>query len=150
MQSKITRVFGTIVFLLGISAWTLSAQTASSAGASTRDGVFTVEQSQQGKALYAQQCTKCHGASLEGMGQNPPLSGDDFLNNWQGQTLGDLFTRIRTTMPATKPGSLTPVEVTQLIAYILDSNSFPAGKTELATDPIPLKTIHIVAPQAKP
>ena len=50
-------------------------------------------------------------------------------------------------MPATKPGSLTPVEVTQLIAYILDSNSFPAGKTELPADPIPLKTIsHRRAP----
>ena len=160
LQAKITGVVGIILFLSGMSASMLPAQTASTpstpaqtaspATASTRDGVYTAEQAQQGKTLYAQQCTKCHGASLEGTGQNPPLTGDDFLNNWQGQTLADLFTRIRTTMPAIKPGSLTPAETSQLVAYILDANTFPSGKTELPADPGPLKAIHIDAPQAKP
>ncbi|MHB8390648.1 MAG: c-type cytochrome [Acidobacteriaceae bacterium] len=160
LRAKITGVVGIIVFLSGMSASMLPAQTAStpstpaqttsSATASTRDGVYTAEQAQQGKTLYTQLCIECHGASLEGMGQNPSLTGDDFLNNWQGQTLADLFTRIRTTMPALKPGSLTPAETALLVAYILDANTFPSGKTVLPADPVPLKAIHIDAPQAKP
>ena len=150
MQVKIAGIIGTILFLLGMSAATLLAQNASPTSASTRDGVYTVQQAQQGSALYTQQCVLCHGPSLEGKGQNPPLVGDDFVGNWQGQTVADLFARIRTTMPATKPGSLSPAETAQVIAFLLESNKFPAGKTALPTDPVQLKTIRIDTPQTKP
>jgi len=127
------------VLLFGFAGQMLSAQAASS----TRDGVYTVEQAQQGKASYGKQCSMCHRPDLEGMGQNLPLVGDDFLNNWDDQTLADLSTKIRTSMPASKPGSLTQTETVQLIAYILSANKFPAGKTELPIDPSKLKAIHI-------
>ncbi|MBT9330781.1 c-type cytochrome [Paracidobacterium acidisoli] len=117
-------------------------------GASTQDGVYTSEQADQGKALYtAKMCSTCHGATLGGFGQNPPLAGNDFLNNWSDQTVGDLFSKIQTTMPATAPGSLKPEETAQIVAYILSANKFPAGKTELPQDTAKLKTIHITKPQ---
>jgi mono/diheme cytochrome c family protein len=115
-------------------------------GASTRDGVYTAAQAEQGQALYTKQCAVCHGATLQGSGQNPPLTGDAFLKNWNGQTLADLYGMIQATMPATNPGSLTPDETAQVIAFILNSNKFPAGTTELANTPDSLKAIHIDKP----
>ena len=132
---------GFLVF--GLSQQMLSAQSPSS----TRDGVYTADQAQHGKDLYDKQCAMCHGATLQGMGQNSPLSGSDFMDKWVDQTLADLFAKIHTTMPATKPGSLTPEETAQAISYILSSNKFPAGKTELSSDPAVLKTIHIDDPK---
>src|SRR6266702_4416067 len=63
-------------------------------GSSTRDGVYTADQAQQGKAIYGKQCAMCHGAALLGVGQIAPLAGDDFMANWTGKTLADLYANI--------------------------------------------------------
>lgn len=120
----------------------LAAQSASS----TRDGVYTADQADQGHVVYAKKCATCHGAALEGSGQNPPLAGDPFMQNWTGQTLADLFSKIQATMPATQPGSLKPDEIAQLLAYILRANEFPAGKTALPQTMDQLKNIHVETP----
>ncbi|MFP5206763.1 MAG: c-type cytochrome, partial [Acidobacteriota bacterium] len=105
-------------FAFGVSLFALvSALLYAQSGSSTRDGVYTSAQADQGHALYTKQCAMCHGATLAGSGQNPPLSGDAFMQNWEGQTLADLYGKIQATMPATVPGSLKPDEVTQVIAY---------------------------------
>lgn len=132
-------------FLL-ISPALLFAQTPSS----TRSGVYTPSQAAQGKAIYTQQCAMCHGDALQGSGQNPPLVGDNFLSNWSGQTLADLDEAVRTTMPATNPGSLTADQTAQLIAYILQENHLPAGKSALPATAEQLKSIKIEKPQSKP
>ncbi len=113
---------------------------------STRDGVYTAAQAAQGQTLYTQQCASCHGASLQGSGQNPPLSGDAFLQNWMGMTAGDLYLKIQATMPATKPNSLKPEEISELIAYILKVDGYPAGKTELSSNPNDLYKVHFEMP----
>lgn len=124
----------------------ISAGLFAQSGASTSGGVYTSSQADQGHALYSKQCAECHGEGLEGSDQTPALTGQDFLTNWTGQTLGDFFTRIQNTMPASAPGSLKPEEVTQLIAYILQQNKYPAGKTDLPITPKELQTIHIDNP----
>ena len=63
------------------------------------DGVFTDEQAKRGEAAYRQECSNCHGAELEGGDMTPPLVGGGFTSNWNDLTLGDLFERIRLTMP---------------------------------------------------
>jgi len=120
----------------------LFAQSASS----TRDGVYTADQAEQGHVLYTKQCALCHDAAQQSAGQIPPLTGDTFLQNWNGQTVADLYGKIQTTMPSTHPGSLKPDEVAQLVAYILSLNNYPAGKTPLPTKPESLQTIHIEMP----
>lgn len=136
-----------IAFASFVSLFALvSAGVVAQAGSSTRDGVYTAAQADQGHALYTKQCAMCHGATLEGSGQNPPLSGDAFMQNWAGQTLADLYGKIQATMPAMAPGSLKPDEVTQAIAYILSGNKFPAGKTALPDSADKLQTIHIETP----
>ena len=113
---------------------------------SIRNGVYTAEEAQRGKAIYQNQCGMCHGDALEGQGQNSPLAGTVFLNNWTGQTVADLFMKTIVMMPAMDPGTLTPKDTAEVIAYILRANKFPAGKTELPSDPQSLEMIHIVKP----
>jgi hypothetical protein len=48
--------------------------------------------------------------------------------------LSELASKIRNTMPADATGTLTPQQSADLVAFILKSGSFPAGKTELASD----------------
>jgi hypothetical protein len=74
---------------------------------------------------------------------SPPLTGGEFLSNWNGLTLGDLFERIRTTMPQNNPGKLSREVNAAITAYILSVNKFPAGKTELPYATEFLKEIRI-------
>jgi mono/diheme cytochrome c family protein len=113
---------------------------------SMRNGVYTAEQAQQGKAIYQDQCSVCHGDELEGQGRNSPLAGAEFLNKWTGQTVADLFMKTIVMMPAMDPGTMTPKDTAAVIAYILSENRFPAGKAELPTDPRFLEMIPIVKP----
>ena len=126
----------------GVVQQVLFAQAAST----TRDGVYTVEQAQQGKALYQKQCAWCHGNALEGKGKNVPLTGNVFLDKWTDQTLADLFMKTNTTMPASSPGTMTPDETSRVLAYILSMNQFQSGKNPLPTDPEGLGAIHITKP----
>ena len=107
------------------------------------DGVYTEEQAGRGQGLYNQHCASCHADTLMGGEMSPPLTGGDFLSNWNGLTLGDLFERIRTTMPQTKPGKLSREVNADITAYILSFNKFPAGKTELPHSAEFLKDIRI-------
>jgi S-disulfanyl-L-cysteine oxidoreductase SoxD len=95
------------------------------------DGVYTEEQAKRGEALYQKDCSTCHGDRLNGTGEAPALSGGSFLSNWNGLTVGDLFERIRKTMPQDKPGRVTRQEKADVLAYILSFNKFPSGKSEL-------------------
>jgi hypothetical protein len=72
---------------------------------------------------------------LTGGDSAPPLAGSNFLNNWNGTTTGDLFSRIKDTMPADDPGSLSGKTVSDIEAFMLETNGFPAGTTPLPTDP---------------
>jgi mono/diheme cytochrome c family protein len=107
------------------------------------DGVFTQEQADRGRPLYNQHCASCHADTLMGGEMSPPLVGGEFLSNWNGLTLGDLFERIRTTMPQNKAGKLSREVNSDITAYILSVNKFPAGKTELAHSAEFLKDIRI-------
>ena len=113
---------------------------------STRDGVYTQEQAQQGKAIYTKACAMCHGDALQGMGPNPPLKGDVFLDKWNGRTVADLFMKTITTMPATDPASLTKIQTAQVLSYILSENKLQPGKTELPTNFLALEAMYIHKP----
>jgi quinoprotein glucose dehydrogenase len=109
------------------------------------DGVYTAEQAKRGAALYADNCASCHGLALTGGESAPPLTGGEFLSNWSGLTLGDLFDRIRTSMPADRPGTLTREQTANVLAHILNVGQFPSGTAELSTRTEILKQIRIEA-----
>ena len=64
-----------------------------------------------------------------------------FLGSWQAQPLSDLANKIRNTMPAGNPGTLTPQQSTDLVAHILKTGSFPSGASELPSDDAALARI---------
>lgn len=112
----------------------LSQGAVGAAGRTVWSGVYSSAQVERGTAAYAQHCASCHGDSLAGGDQAPPLSGGTFLANWNGQDAGALFTRIKTTMPLDNPGSLGGATVAAIEAMILARNGFPAGQADLPSD----------------
>jgi S-disulfanyl-L-cysteine oxidoreductase SoxD len=110
---------------------------------SVMDGVYTEEQNRRGQAVYADACASCHAAALTGADVVPALVGADFLGKWTGATAGELFERIRTTMPQASPGSLSPQQYADIVAHIFNKNRFPAGRTPLDGDAAALGMIRI-------
>jgi len=131
-------------FVLATAYATLGAQAATA----TSQGVYTDEQAARGDALYKEQCAACHGDNLEGSGPMPPLAGQDFLSNWQGKTVGDLFEKTQATMPATAPGVLTGEQTADILAYVLKSSGYPSGTAALASTVAALTPIAVDAPAA--
>jgi len=115
------------LFMVAAFYGTVGAQATKSAN----DGVYSAEQAKRGDVLYKEQCAACHGDNLEGSGPMPALAGKDFLTNWGGKTVGDLFEKTHTTMPATAPGTLTPAQAADITAYMLSVGKYPVGTTEL-------------------
>jgi mono/diheme cytochrome c family protein len=133
---------GAIALALAVGASTIALK-AQAPAKTVWSGVFTADQAAQGKTIFEGKCATCHGAELNGGEMSPPLAGASFLANWTGQSLGDLFTRIHTTMPQNDPGSLNNAETAQVLAYILSFNQFPAGSEPLPSDDASLGQIGI-------
>lgn len=110
---------------------------------STQSGFYTAEQAQRGKGQFSESCSMCHGADLSGRDRAPALAGDLFLSNWAEHSVVELFERIRTTMPQSNPGSLSPAAYLDIIAYLLQANNFPPGSGELKNEPDVLKTLKL-------
>ena len=109
------------------------------------NGVYTSEQSKRGQVLYDDQCSSCHGAELNGGERAASLAGGEFSANWNDFTLGDLFEEMSFSMPQNDPGSLSPQQNADILAYMLHKGTYPTGPAELATDLEVLKTVKFVA-----
>jgi cytochrome c len=105
---------------------------------STMAGVFTNAQAARGEETYMTICVGCHPAGT--------YTGKTFVTSWGNRPLSDLFSIIKNNMPKVDPGTLSPEETAQVIAYILKSNGVPAGKSELPAQVAPLKNIRIEMP----
>ena len=109
------------------------------------DGVFTSAQARRGRRVYTSNCASCHGDELKGGEMAPGIAGSDFIVFWTELPVGTMFERIKTTMPEDGPGRLSDAEYTDVLAYILNESSYPAGDTELPADKAELDKIMIVA-----
>jgi quinoprotein glucose dehydrogenase len=125
-------LFSAIAFVLPLLAF----------AGSVKDGVFTKQQADRGKAIYAEQCAKCHGETLGG-GDAPDLAGSEFVGRWKGNNVGAIFDLIHKTMPTDDPGSLSTRQSADVTAFILSSNGYPAGEKDLDNNSDTLKTIRI-------
>jgi mono/diheme cytochrome c family protein len=135
------------VLVVGGFLASLGVAVAAQATRSVNEGVYTADQAKKGEGLYKEQCAACHGDNLEGSGPMPPLAGKDFLANWSGKTLGDLYEKTQTTMPATAPGTLTPEQTADIVAFLLSKDNFPTGAAALVGKTEPLAQIKIEEPK---
>jgi S-disulfanyl-L-cysteine oxidoreductase SoxD len=111
-----------------------------------RDGVYTDAQATRGSAIYTEKCASCHGPALGGS-LAPPLAGDAFAASWGGP-LSAILDKIQATMPANAMGTLTRAQAADVLAFMLQTGKFPAGRAELPSDDAALKTIALPGAQA--
>jgi quinohemoprotein ethanol dehydrogenase len=105
------------------------------------NGVFTAQQSGRGKALYSQSCASCHLEDLTGRDAAPALIAGTFSSHFGGAPIGDLVSRVRTTMPQSSPNSLTAQAYLDIVAYLLQANGAQGGAQELTADSPALKNL---------
>ena len=103
-------------------------------GRSVWEGVYTEEQAERGRLVYARECASCHLTDLSGGGFAPPLVGSAVTEQWKTRSLGNVYAIIRTTMPLGAPVSLSTDDYIDVVAYLLDANEYPAGDHELTVD----------------
>lgn len=114
-------------------------------GKTVWDGVYTEEQATRGQASYEAECASCHQADFGGDGFAPGLAGPEFASAWNDLSVGDLYERIRQSMPPSNPGAMPVAAKIDVIAYLLKGNKFPAGSTELPKEVDGLKQIKYLA-----
>lgn len=131
-----------IVILLALCTVSFTFHAEAATARTTKSGVYTAQQASAGSSLYKGKCEECHGANLEG-GMGPALVGASFMNKWNGMTLEQLYSFIHEKMPASAPGSLSPTQAVEQVAYILQQNKMPAGKTPLSSSSSVLSKIRI-------
>jgi mono/diheme cytochrome c family protein len=113
-----------VIGVVGLSA-------AFASGRSTKDGAFTAEQAERGKAVYDKSCVNCHQADFY----------RERLTRWQNKPVGQLFESVSTTMPADNVGGLLTSEYVDVLAYIFSVTGSPAGSEELTTDNMDAVTV---------
>jgi mono/diheme cytochrome c family protein len=136
--------------LLLVGLWVIAAVTIAGVAQapekrSVWSGVYSEEQAKRGETLYVQNCSSCHGTTLEGGEMAPPLAGGAFNSNWNDLSLGDIVERIRITMPASSPGSLSRPQAIDILAFMLRVGGFPTGNAELPRELENLKQISFEA-----
>ncbi len=125
------KIASCVILLLSIALTT----TVRAQDKTVNDGVFTEAQATSGQTVYDAQCKTCHNMRFY----------RDTLRSWNNQPLLYLWESIMGTMPADNPGSLMFEEYTNVIAYILQEQGFPAGDSELDPDN-GMESISIVSP----
>ena len=144
MKLRIAFLFLAAVWTAGVTQSSLGAQAAPATSVRTVwDGVYTDAQADRGAEVYKSACSECHGADLTGDGFAPALTGAEFAGNWNELSVGDLFERIRISMPPTGPAGITPAQKADIVAYTMKFNKYPSGKAELEPKTEVLKLIKI-------
>lgn len=111
------------------------------------DSVYSAAQAERGQQAYAKECARCHAAELTGADAAPALTGSAFTSAWNGQLLELLHERIQTAMPTDTPGVYSKALVTDVVAYLLKYNGFPAGSAELSHENGQLRAVRFVVPK---
>ena len=90
----------------------------------TRDGAFSVAQSERGRRIYNNFCVSCHPAQFY----------ETQLLLWQDVPISEFVGALSATMPAESPGVLAMSQYLDVTAYILSITGSPAGDAELTLD----------------
>ncbi len=97
-------------------------------------GVYTAAQAERGNTAYQTSCSACHNTQ--------EFTGAGFQATWGAGPVGDIHQFISEMMPLHAPGSLPDQQYSDIVAYILRQNGYPAGQTELPTSNEALQQIE--------
>ena len=106
-------------------------------------GWYSAEQASAGGKLFANSCSGCHGAKLEG-GMGPALSGAAWKQRFGGVKLLTVWGQIKGPMAQFAGTTFTTQQSLDILAYLLQQNGLPAGARPLTdtrelSDTIPEK-----------
>jgi nitrate/TMAO reductase-like tetraheme cytochrome c subunit len=99
-------------------------------GKAKAGGWYTEEQAATGAKTYAQSCAPCHGANLEG-GAGPALKGESWQQLYGGAKLLTVWGEIKGPMAQYAGTTFATQQSLDLLAYLLQQNSLPAGTQPL-------------------
>lgn len=105
---------------------------------SANDGVYSEAQAMRGQTVFERNCTNCHDTIR--------FTGAEFVQNWSGKPLAELFEVTSKTMPEDNPGSLKPQQYADILSFFLKLNGFIAGETELTGTAAAMKAVRMEAP----
>ena len=94
-----------------------------------------------GEQWYNSACLECHSTRA--------LTSPDFRLKWSGRNAFDLFELIRSTMPDSKPGTLTQGTYAAIVAYLMKLNGIAIGTQRLSADSGALAGIRLAFPPAQ-
>jgi cytochrome c5 len=102
----------------------------------TNDGVYTKEQADGAKPQFEKICAECHPFTVAAKKKEKdlPLGEEPFFQSWEGRPLSDMISTIALTMPNDGSATVTDEEATNLVAYILQQNGYPAGSKPLTKE----------------
>jgi mono/diheme cytochrome c family protein len=130
------RVSSTVLMGLMVAAGAGTAEAQANGGQrTTAAGVYTPDQANRGRDVYAMQCKSCHTPASH--------TGAIFAAWWDRKTLADLYQFIATRMPKNEPGSLQADEYVDVTAYLLKLNELPSGTDPMPADTVALKRVRI-------
>jgi len=121
---------GLVGLLFGLA---ISVVVAQAPARTVKDGVYSAAQATRGRALYDEKCSSCHANRMWGQ-------------DWPEKSVFDVYDVVKNFMPEDNPGSLTAAQTRDVVAYILQNNKLPAGKTELPEGEADLKQIRMAQP----
>src|SRR5262249_15852348 len=98
---------GRYIYVCKEHPWSYGQLIVEDPAAVVKKGVYAEPQATRGSIVYNRSCAQCHGQQLAGVGSAPALIGERFASGWSGSNVGELFDRIRTTMPQGAGGSLS-------------------------------------------
>ena len=108
------------------------------------DGVYTSAQAARGKPRFEAACSRCHNVELAGSERGPALKGTAFWSKWENESVANLYTLIRDTMPRDGGASVVSDDVkADILAYIMSVSGMPSGNDELKNDMKLLEGIKI-------
>ena len=139
------KAFSSKIFCLAITILAVNGISGAQSDSSIWSGVFTAQQAARGAADYSTNCASCHSVDLRGNSNTPSLLGMSFMFIWEDRSLGELYTKMRDEMPSDRPGSLSTQSYEDMLAYLLQSNQFPAGEKELKASAGMLDRISITS-----
>lgn len=101
----------------------------------THAGVYSRDQAMRGQQVFLTACKSCHTPESH--------TSDAFVAKWNGKPLSELYQYIKDQMPKNEPGSLSPDEYADVLAYVLRLNRIPPGDVDLPADVNGVKSIRI-------